>query len=341
MDVSTRQQMWKNIFGDVINKEAELAGTYDMPNSKPQKSDPKDKKAVITKVASAEEEEDDLLKLAFDAVKVSPFDAGAAVPPDDNEGKPITGKQPTTEPQQGALKPKVDVSGQEPPKVIKTKEAQHYAVPSQRRYPLDGYDQVKTASAYFDEWHKHMTPAMRREYAQNLTKRASSIGIEVSELAQHYGGDRASPVQIKIAFDARRTALTNEAQQEVLDKLASVQHRLDDMTLVAVLTEFDKMAGLDEHWGGDIPDPYFSVFTKTADKKVPGDETLVEGNESIPARKLVNFAKTHHELMKEKFGDEISAEFAKDPMAIYSSLPRDQKLIVLRMANSTDEVGIS
>lgn len=333
MDVSTRQQMWKNIFGDVINKEAELAGTYDMPNSMPQKSDPKDKKAVITKVASAEEVEDDMLKLAFDA--------GAAVPPDDNEGEPVKGKQPASAPQQGALKPRVDVSGQEPPKVLETKEAQHYAIPSQRRYPLDGYDQVKTASAYFDEWHMHMLPAMRWEYAQNLTKRASAIGIEVSELAQHYGGKRANPTQIKIAFDARRTALTDELAQDMLDKLASVHHRLDDMELVCVLTEFDKMAGLDGHWGGDIPDPYFSVFTKAANKEVLGDETLVEGNESIPARKLADFVRVHRDAVTAKFGEEISEEFAKDPMAIYASLPRDQKLIVLRMANSTDEVSTS
>jgi len=344
MDVSTRQQMWKNIFGDVIDKEAELAGTYDMPNSKPQKSDPKDKKAVITKVASAEETEDELLKEAFDAVGVHPFDAGPTVPPDDNEDKPVKGKQPASEPQQSALKPKVDVSGKEPPKFVQTKEAQYYAVPSQRRYPLDGYDQVKMASAYFDEWWKSMEPAMRWEYAQNLTKRASALSIPVSELAEHYGGSRANPTQIKIALDARRTSLTDEGRQEMLDKIASVQHRLDDMTLVAVLTEFDKMAGLEEHWGGDVPDPYFSVFTKTAnvDKaKVPGDETLVEGNESIPARKMVEFVQRHHELLKEKFGDEISSEFVKDPLGIYKSLPRDQKLILLHMANSTDEVSTS
>ncbi len=35
MNVTTRQQLWKDMGGNVVEKQAELAGTYDMPNSPP------------------------------------------------------------------------------------------------------------------------------------------------------------------------------------------------------------------------------------------------------------------------------------------------------------------
>lgn len=339
MDVSTRQQMWKDMFGNTIEKGAELAQTYDMPGSAPQPSRPKDKKTVIQKTASAEPPEEDLLKLAFEEAA-----------PDDNEGEPVKGEQPPALPQAGVLKPKVDVSGQEPPVLVKKKEAQHYAVPSQGRFPLDGYDQVKRASAYFDEWHQDMPPALKREFAANMVKRASALSIPTSDTARHYGGDRADRTQIKVAFDARRSVLhgamdplhelaAGNVDVEVLDKLASGASMMDAESLAACLTEFDRATGLDAHWGGDIPDPYYSVFSKTAEEQeaeTEPDDSIVIGNEYITKRDLVTFSKMRQETLRNRFGWDFAEEFTKDPSGIFDSLPRDQKLVIMRMANTSD-----
>lgn len=337
MEVSTRQQMWKNMFGDVIEKDAELAGTYDMPGSQPQNKREKDKKTTIQKTAAIgralqaefmrEPTDDELLKAAFD------------VGPEDNEEDPVAGEQPPALPQSGELKPKVDVSGQEPPQVVQKKEAQYYAVPSQRRYPMDGYDQVKMAAAYFDEHWKEMPPSMRREYAANLVKRAGALSVPTSDTAKEYGGDRAGSTHIKVAFDARRMAITDEAQMEVLDKLASAAHMMDGDSLATCLAEFDRMACIDYLWGGDVPDPYRSVFTKTAEAQegeTAPDESIIIGNEYITARDLVEFSKLRQQMVKDRFGDEFAEEFTKDPRAIFDSLPRDQKLVIMRMANTSD-----
>jgi hypothetical protein len=321
---------------DVKEKSAELAGTYDMPGSPPKDKVPLKDKPAIQKTAAAAIEED---MVSEEALLKRAFEAGSAEPPDDNENKPVKGEQPAALPQAPVLKPKVDVSGQEPPKKLETKVAQHYALPSQGRYPLDGYDQVKTAAAYFDEWYKEMPPQMRREYCSNLVKRASALSIPVSELAQRYGGGAAPVLQLKIAFDARRSVLKDDEHVEMLDKLASASNMMDPDSLAACLTEFDRMSGLDEFWGGDVPDPYFSAFDKTAEKQESDTEpegSLSVGNEFITKRDLVEFSKLQHKTVMQRFGDDFAKEFQADPVGIFNSLPRDQKLVVMRMANFND-----
>ena len=145
-----------------------------------------------------------------------------------------------------------------------------------------------------------------------MVKRASALSIGTSDLAEHYGGTKAGPTQIKVAFDARRLALTDSVELEVLDKVAAAAHQMDGEDVAACLTELDHALGLDAHWGGDIPDPYYSAFSKTAGKQeseVAPDESIIVGNEYVTQRKLVEFAKMRQENMKERFGDDMALEF--------------------------------
>lgn len=391
-DVVTKQQIWKDMFGNVLEKGAELAQTYDMPLSmSPSKSKqkPEGDKAVIPKTAGvsdaafyvlrgfkpppdpakihdefehevannlgvsveearkglaaqdAEEAagwpkskkasvervtDDDILKRAFEL--------------EDNEDG-VSGEQPAALPQAKSLSPHVDVSAKEPPSESKEKKASRYACPSQGMYPLDGYDQVIKAASYFDEFGVRMEPEMRREYCHNLVKRASELGIKVSSVAARYGADTyASPEQIKIALDGRR-ALLEESDAAVLDKLAEAQPTMHPELFAETLHEFDRRNFLDQYYG-DIPDPYFSTFDKTADDKVvtesdasPSDAIII-GNEYLPVEKLLEFSKRGYDVMWNRFGLDVAKAFSDDPKGIFDSMPRDQKLIIMRLANSNE-----
>ena len=326
MDISTRQQIWKDMYGNIVEKAAELAGTYDMPLTQPDK---KGKKAAIVKTAVAESSED-LLKLAF--------------APDDNEDEPVSSKQPEQLPQAASptrtLKPHVDVSGQEPPSKTTKKQAQYYALPSTQRYPLDGYDQVVKAAAYFDEWRGHMPPAMRHEYCQNLVKRASALSIPVSTDVECYGSSAyGSRTQIKVALDARRSVVGGE-DLTLLEKVAEKQPRLLPEDFAVLLGEFDKAAGIEHLYDTEIPDPYFSTFAKLAvtESGTSPAGAVVVGNEYITHRDLVRCSKQYQKLVENRFGEEFALEFAKDPLGIFNSLPRDEKLVLMRLANSSKEL---
>jgi len=310
--------------GVLSEKKAELTNTYDMPWSPTDtsKNTVGKEKAVIKK--SSVMTDDEILKQAFRVVSVDAVE----------ETKTAS-----------ALTPSVDVSGKEAPKSLSYKTASRYALPLLGMYPLDTYGQVKQASAYFDEWHVHMSPSMRREYCHNLVKRASDLSMPVGALAARYGSDRyASKEQLKIAMDMRRSVLKSDADKEVLDKLAEAQHGMLPEDFAATLGEFDNATGLNEFYGGGVPDNFHSTFQKSASAVVhetetdPKDAVLV-GNEYLPHRDLVSFARRGGTLLTRRFGEDFTQEFAKDPSGIFDSLPRDQKLVIMRMAsagNSTD-----
>lgn len=318
-EIVTKQKMWRDATG-WKTKESELTNTFDMPQSPSpsMRNDTKTPLAPINKIASAE----DMLKVAF----------GVDVNVDAAEQ--LHKEQPKSLPQAAALKPHVDVTGKEPTKTVHEKKASLYALPSLEKYPLDGYDQVVKAASYFDEWGIRMTPEMRHEYCTNLVKRAHVLGIAVSEDAEHYGSEVYGPTaQVKIAVDARRSVLQDAVELATLDKIASLAPVIGPEDFAVLLSEFDKSAGLDEHWGGDVPDPYYSTFGKVAEN---ADESIIVGNEYITERKLTEFSKRDNHGVCERFGKEFATEFTKDPMGIFYSLPRDQKLVLMRMANSSD-----
>jgi hypothetical protein len=271
--------------------------------------------------------------------------AGKEVCPDDNlhtEHK----EQAPKHPQGGHLRPTVDVSNHTPPKMVTEKKASVFALPSLKKYPLDSYAQVKTASTYFDVYMRNFTPEMRREYAANLVKRATALDIAVSANVQKYGAsDYAPEAEIKAAFDARRLEL--QGNEEALELLAGVERitrekmwkeggsveLLPAERAAEILAEFDKVAGLNHHYDRSIPDPYYSVFGFEKDANEAWSEVI--GNEMVTAEDLQRLAKIGAFSVKTTFGHEFQEKFLKNPVGTFQDLPLDQKKMLMRMANST------
>ena len=365
-DVVTKQQFWRDANG-VRDKAAEASGTYLMPGQEPaDKKKTRDTRlAVVGKVGSAFERfiktgsadlpveyADDVYpgtegyhspqmlerlknmsgKGVMQAKTAShqPGHKGNDEPPDDNLTSPVTGEQPKKNPQSGALKPHIDVSNKEPPTLVTEKEAEYWALPSHSRYPLDNLVQVKTAAVYFDENCKFFYPKHRREYCVNLVKRASMLGIELSHDIHKYGSATyAHEAEFSVAIEGRRLML-DEDGSAILSKLAACRFSLSPDDFALALGEFDKVAGIDHHYDRDVPDPYYSTFgiQKTADS----DETIVIGNDIMSDAQLKDWGKKGFMQMKTTFGEELAAEFKKDPRGIFDSLPVDQKKIIIRMA---------
>ena len=324
-------------------KLAELTGTPAMP-SQPM-GDPKvaPTKAVIAKTASGG---------MGHLVPGHKGEHGSFGPIETEAYNGYTkGKAPERLPQAGNLRPTVDVSAREASKSVGEKMASNFAVPSQNKYPLDSYDQVKRASAYFDEYRGHMSPPMRREFASNLVMRADALTIPVSEEARKYGSAGFAPEhEIKAAFDARRIELGE--QEEALALLAQVEkvarfrmwkdengEKLAQVEspdfVVELLAEFDKVAGLNHRYDRGVPDPFYSIFgfEKRAEDDARWSDLI--GNAYVTASDLKRLAKVGAQTLKHTFGEDFQKEFIKDPIAIYSSLPIDQKKMLINMAVGT------
>lgn len=226
----------------------------------------------------------------------------------------------------------VDVTGRDRPQKETVKQAQHYALPLQQRYPLDSYEHVKTAAAYFEEFGKRMEPEVRREYCVNLVKRAEALSIPLPYDVTRYGSLKlASAEEFELSIHSRASLLEGAPElRDVLSKIAGYYGQATAPMMCVALREFDKLAGLDLHYDSDVPDPYFSVFGK--EKTAEEDFHDMDGNEHIHGHELKRFSLAGFKQMAGTFGEDFAQEFQKDPVAIYKSMPMEQKRMIRRMA---------
>jgi hypothetical protein len=230
------------------------------------------------------------------------------------------------------MKPHVDVTGKEPKKEASVRTVTTFALGD--KYPLDSYAQVKAASAYFDEFGRRFEPEQRREYCTNLLKRAEALAIPVSDSVRRYGAESfASDEELKVACDLRKNIITNEALLPLLDRLYEKRAEIGAEMYAATLAEFDKIAGINLQYDKDIPDPYYSTFNKQAATVF----SEVIGNDTITEEMLRTVGKVGVHTLSHTFGKDFAEEFRKDPVGIFKSLPRDQKLFIMRMAS--DDAG--
>ena len=319
-------------------KQGEVSGTVLAPNQGP--GDP----------GTAPKSKTTILKTALVGHLVTGGSHGKDIEPD--VVHPPTKEQKPRSPQAREMHPTVDVSNKEPPRMIKQKEAEHFALPEQHKYPLDSYAQVKAASAYFDTYSRHMAPATRHEYAVNLVKRAEQLDLSVSREARKYGSEDFAPeIEIKAAFDARRIEVAHNTDAlKLLGEVEKVaRYRMwksasaDALTesytpaqVVELLAEFDKVAGLDHHYDRGIPDPYYSVYGFEKDATADFTETIA--NDTVTGADLRRLARVGAFTVKTTFGADFQEEFLKDPIGIFKSLPLDQKKMLMRIASSTGPV---
>jgi len=231
-----------------------------------------------------------------------------------------------------AMDPYVNMCKAAAAPVILQEQHEHYALPSMERYPLDSYEQVKQASAYYDQWGTRFSPEQKREYCHNLVKRASSLGVEVSSEVARYGADTYAP-DVEMMIEARRSLAKTAEQRGLLESLAEARPLLPPSVFCHTLGEWDKMASVAHKYNSKLPDPFYSTFgTKVAEKKT--DELIMVGEEAAPQRLIEGAWKYHRAGLVSMFGDEFATEYQKDPMGIFKSLPRDQKKMIMRMVSA-------
>ena len=305
-------------------KFAELSGTATMPISKdPVTEDDAGPEHTIKKTSTA-------------GRLVQGHRGETSVLPEVAPG--VAGKNPEKLPQH--MNPVVDVTGKEPRKESTEKKASRYAMPSYGKYPLDSYEQVKKAAAYFGDYCDHMEPVDRHEFCVNLVKRASELSIPLEDRARKYGSETYAPhTEIKTAFAMRRSLLQDPAEMALLDKVAQVLPTLHPSDFVAVLEEFDKTAGLHHHYDSHVYDPYYSTFgfTKTAEEDSATWSDVV-GNYHVTGRELENCALSQFARLQKQFGEDFATEFKKDPIGIYKSMPVEQKILIIRIATENAPV---
>lgn len=227
--------------------------------------------------------------------------------------------------------PYVDVSGWDP----EAHQVEDYQAPSQTlldgKYPVDGYDQVKTAADYFFEHRLEFHPRDRHQYCVKLASRMEELGIKVPEDIERYGSQTYAG-DVDQMLQARR-GLVSEDMQPALDTLLEKRAMINPDTFAEAVAEFDKLANLSYYWDSNVPDPWFSVFGPSLEKMAAKEWTYNEQGVFVSLEDLERLALNGKFLVKKQFGQNFVEEFAKKPQTVFNSLPKQHKLILARMAS--------
>lgn len=198
------------------------------------------------------------------------------------------------------------------------------------KYPIDTPERVKIAAGYFRENWKLIDPSWRRQMADNITKKASALSVDLPhddvEQLEQYAGDRYSKI-LKVAVHERKNALQHQPEAiRVLDNLMEKKASLKPMEFARSLEAFDQRHGLDQYWDSEIIDPYQSTFggVKIA------QPVYVRGK-TIAQEKIAALA-TDEDSLKKHFDSNFIKDFQQQPVEIFQSLPTpDQELMITLM----------
>jgi len=233
----------------------------------------------------------------------------------------------------------LDVSGRDNQPDLVKRAGGRFCLANPSRYPIDDALQIKTASEYFDDNYRSMSPVVRREYATNLYKRAEECAFAVSEDVQRYGAPTlGSHEHCKEAWAVRRR-FAEEKDVGLLDKIASahLDLALPNEDFAALMHAFDKKAGLDRLYDTHITDPWGCLFAPV--KLAEFSEIL--GTDMITATGLHSAAQTEtgRVSLNRLYDKAFVLKFMSDPVGTYKSLPVEQRKLLGRVAMSNGRDG--
>lgn len=240
--------------------------------------------------------------------------------------------------QQGAVRqqswresPYFDISGWDPSMATSEINPDPERTLLDGSYAIDGYDQVKTASAYFDQNYKQFVPRDRHQYCVKLAARMSELGMEVPEEIARYGSTTyASDVE---SYVEHRRSYVHEESHPALDMLLEKRASVSPGVFAEALAEFDYHNDLNWEWGNKVADPWYSTFGPSMQKLAEANWRYDKDGLRIGEDELKALSLNGRHLVKKTFGEDFAKEFQKSPKAVFESMPAPHKTIIARMAS--------
>ncbi len=235
--------------------------------------------------------------------------------------------------------PYFDISGWDPSMAIEAERILPERTLLEGSYPVDGYDQVKTASAYFDTNWKDLPPRDRHKYCVKLASRMSELNMEIPKEIERYGSTTyASDVDSYV--EARKPYVFEESH-DTLNMLLEKRAQVSPSVFVEALVHFDHLNDLNWHWDGKIADPWYSTFGPSLEKIAESNWRYDSTGCRCTEDDLDNLARNGFPRLAKSFGQDFAKEFAKNPKTVFESLPAPNKLILARLASDRHYGGFT
>ena len=213
-------------------------------------------------------------------------------------------------------------------------------------YPLHDASLVKQAVTNYPRTIQGMLPEHRFLYARNIAKQAEklAVAIPVDSLINRYTNPSFNTEAMATAIEQRKQAAYGRST-DVLDQLALAcgvvrpqgeaesaasyagrtmkvagKQLASPEQAIAVLENFDKVAGIDErHYNRGLLDPFAACFKLAAFSA----DAYVDG---------VNLSSIQPQQLASYLTPEFITEFQANPIAVYERLPEPLKAVVRDLA---------
>jgi hypothetical protein len=199
-----------------------------------------------------------------------------------------------------------------------------------RKYAMPDSEHVKTAAEYFDKYAMQLAPEHRHTFAVSVRNRAEELGVQLQSGSMiEKWASQSWNRHVDAHLEQRKSLLPrNPGAREILDKLAAAiaDGETTPEDAAKALSTFDEATGLTKYYDRGVTDPYASTMQKTAtawSAEVDGSTITSEDLRKVAASsKLAGY-----------LGQSFASQFAKDPEAIFDSLPAPEKVLIKQIVD--------
>lgn len=233
-----------------------------------------------------------------------------------------------------------DLTSHRPVTKIAEVKVSHYAMPSLKRYPIDSYGDVKTASEYFDLNFEAFTQEHRREFGFFLGQRLEELALPLTENVAKYAGSEYGPyVDVELMARVRNYEGLDhaDAYKVLLEKRASTPANV----MLEALHEIDQISGAAKSYDAPLGfrDPFQAIYGKIAGVEANPGYSWNLGNDYVNDMMLTDLATRRYAALDHAFGMDMRRSFQKDPVGVFKSMPDPDKIVIARLASDESMVG--
>ena len=197
------------------------------------------------------------------------------------------------------------------------------------RFPIDSHDQVSRRIRRFDVLHDDMNVKYAFQYAENVSRRAESMGIDVPEdscinlykeaslnpMAKHFVNDRLdfAPRESHTAYVGLMLKMSSATPEQV----------------VVTLDSIDREYGMDVLYGEQFPSAAKSILgiEKRAD-------SIGINDIDVPKEQITGLLSSNESDLSELLGADTVEAMKDEPEAVMKSLPAPYRQKILEMVNT-------
>lgn len=146
--------------------------------------------------------------------------------------------------------------------LVKTAEPKTFALPNEKRYPIDTPELIKKAIEYFEKNATRFQPLEALVFAANVKKAALQEKVLTEDtVLEKYASLTSSRFSPNWKENIRmRRPYVKEDEREVYDELVEKAAEFGVVKTAEVLEAVDRKLGVNRQWGHTIVDPYVSIL---------------------------------------------------------------------------------